>query len=84
MTVFILYSGDEWLSRDSLRIKGVYAGERSLYAAILAGILDGDFTWRGLEYNEGADELSGDIALGRASFAFLGYGLVEEHNVSDW
>ena len=81
MNVYVLYAGDDWLSRDSLRLENICADKQAVYDMIRRGLRGDWFTWRGLEKAEAIVAINDDILRNQAEFEYLGNGLVEERSV---
>ena len=76
--IYILYTCDEWKSRDSMRVSEATTDKDTLCAIIANNIFEGEMEYEGLKNHAGLLDFKADYDRNQVDFGKLSHGFVEE------
>jgi len=76
--IYILYTCDEWKSRDSMRVSEATTDKDTMYAIIANNIFKGEMEYEGLKNHAGLLDFKTDYDCNQVDFGKLSHGFVEE------
>ena len=77
-TIYLLYTCDEWKSRDSMRVSDVTTDKDTLYSIIASNVFEGTMSYQGIKNHAGLLCLKADFDMEQIDFGKLSHGFVEE------